>query len=104
MFLKKLALLQYKNIEEIDYQLDSKINCFVGQNGVGKTNLLDAIYHLAFGKSYFNPLALQNIQHDKDFYVIDGIFEKDSREEQIICSLKKGNKKSLKKVNLLGVT
>jgi DNA replication and repair protein RecF len=69
----------------------------VGENGVGKTNLLDAIYHLAFGKSYFNPLALQNIQHDKEFYVIDGIFEKDEREEQIICSLKKGNKKIIKR-------
>ena len=97
MFLKKLSLLQYKNLDQIDFQLDSKINCFVGQNGVGKTNLLDAIYHLSFGKSYFNPLAIQNIQHEKDFYVIDGIFEKDGREEQIICSLKIGYKKILKR-------
>jgi DNA replication and repair protein RecF len=97
VYLKNLSILQYKNLEEIDYQLDHKINCFVGQNGVGKTNVLDAIYHLAFGKSYFNPLALQNIMHDKDFYVIDGIFDKDERTEQIICSLKKGNKKTLKR-------
>jgi DNA replication and repair protein RecF len=97
VFLKSLSLLQYKNLEDIDYQLDHKINCFVGQNGVGKTNVLDAIYHLAFGKSYFNPLAVQNIMHDKDFYVIDGVFEKEERTEQIICSLKKGNKKVLKR-------
>jgi DNA replication and repair protein RecF len=77
--------------------LDSKINCFVGKNGIGKTNILDAIYHLANGKSYFNPLALQNIKHGEDFFVVDGEFEKKGRTEQILCSLKKGQKKILKR-------
>jgi DNA replication and repair protein RecF len=77
--------------------LDSKINCFVGKNGIGKTNILDAIYHLANGKSYFNPLALQNIKHGEDFFVVDGEFEKNGRTEQILCSLKKGQKKILKR-------
>jgi DNA replication and repair protein RecF len=77
--------------------LDSKINCFVGKNGIGKTNILDAIYHLAIGKSYFNPLAVQNIKHGEDFFVIDGEFEKNERTEQILCSLKKGQKKILKR-------
>ncbi|POS01400.1 DNA replication and repair protein RecF [Flavobacterium croceum DSM 17960] len=97
MFLKKLSLLNYKNFDEANFEFDSKINCFVGKNGIGKTNLLDAIYHLANGKSYFNPLALQNIKHTKDFFVIDGIFEKQKRTEQILCSLKKGQKKVLKR-------
>jgi DNA replication and repair protein RecF len=69
----------------------------VGKNGIGKTNILDAIYHLANGKSYFNPLAVQNIKHGEDFFVIDGEFEKSERTEQILCSLKKGQKKILKR-------
>lgn len=97
MYLKNLSLLNYKNIAEANYEFDPKINCFTGKNGVGKTNVLDAIYHLAYGKSYFNPLAVQNIKHGEEFFVIDGTFEKDGRNEQIVCSLKKGMKKVLKR-------
>lgn len=97
MYLKKLSLLNYKNIAEADYTFDKKINCFVGKNGIGKTNVLDAVYHLAYGKSYFNPLALQNIKHGEEFFVVDGLFEKDERNEQVVCSLKKGQKKVLKR-------
>lgn len=97
MYLKNLSLLNYKNIAEANYQFDPKINCFTGKNGVGKTNVLDAIYHLAYGKSYFNPLAVQNIKHGEEFFVIDGTFEKNDRNEQIVCSLKKGLKKVLKR-------
>ena len=97
MFLKRISLLNYKNFSEIAFELDSKINCFVGKNGIGKTNILDAIYHLANGKSYFNPLAVQNIKHGEDFFVVDGEFEKKERSEQILCSLKKGQKKVLKR-------
>ncbi len=97
MFLKRISLLNYKNFSEITFELDTKINCFVGKNGIGKTNILDAIYHLANGKSYFNPLAVQNIKHGEDFFVVDGEFEKNGRTEQILCSLKKGQKKILKR-------
>ncbi|AIZ42075.1 DNA replication/repair protein RecF [Cellulophaga baltica] len=97
MFLKKLSLINYKNFSTENFDFDSKINCFVGQNGIGKTNILDAIYHLSFGKSYFNPIATQNIKHGEDFFVIEGNFEKLDREEKIVCSLKKGLKKIIKK-------
>ncbi|WP_306353069.1 DNA replication/repair protein RecF [Flavobacterium sp. '19STA2R22 D10 B1'] len=97
MYLKKLSLFNYKNFTEASFDFDSKINCFVGKNGIGKTNILDAIYHLSYGKSYFNPLAVQNIKHGEDFFVIDGEFEKNGRNEQIVCSLKKGLKKILKR-------
>jgi len=97
MHLKNLSLINYKNIAEANYEFDPKINCFVGKNGIGKTNVLDSIYHLAYGKSYFNPLALQNIKHGEEFFVIDGTFEKDNRAEQVVCSLKKGLKKVLKR-------
>lgn len=97
MYLKNLSLLNYKNIAEANFEFDTKINCFIGRNGVGKTNVLDAIYHLAYGKSYFNPLALQNIKHGEEFFVIDGTFEKNGRTEHVVCSLKKGQKKVLKR-------
>ncbi len=78
-------------------EFDPVINCLVGDNGVGKTNILDAIYHLAFGKSYFNPVSTQNIKHATDFFVIEGEFEKDERPEKIICSFKRGMKKVIKR-------
>lgn len=99
MYLKRLSLFNYKNIAEANFDFDTKINCFVGKNGIGKTNILDAIYHLSYGKSYFNPLAVQNIRHGEEFFVVDGVFEKENREEQIVCSLKKGQKKILKRNN-----
>lgn len=99
MFLQHLTLLNYKNITSLSFDFDPKINCFVGKNGVGKTNILDAIYHLAYGKSYFNPLATQNIKHNEDFFLIDAIFDKDKKEEKIACSLKRGQKKTIKRNN-----
>ena len=99
MFLKELHLINYKNISQQDFIFDSKINCFVGKNGIGKTNILDAIYQLAYTKSYFNPQAVQNIKHDEDFFVIDAAFNKESKEEKITCSLKRGQKKVIKRNN-----
>lgn len=97
MQLQKLHLLNYKNFAEISFEFDAKINCFAGRNGIGKTNILDSIYHLAYGKSYFNSIGSQNIKHNEDFFVIDGEFLKEDRTHQIVCSLKKGQKKILKK-------
>jgi DNA replication and repair protein RecF len=97
MFLQKISLLNYKNFSDISFDFDSKINCFVGNNGRGKTNMLDAIYHLSFGKSYFNPIATQNIRHGEDFFVIDGQFMLNNREEKIVCSLKRNVKKVIRR-------
>jgi DNA replication and repair protein RecF len=97
MHLNKISLFNYKNFSEVSFDFDRKINCFVGKNGIGKTNVLDAIYHLAYGKSYFNPLAVQNIKHGEEFFVIDAEIVKNDRTEQIVCSLKKGQKKVLKR-------
>lgn len=97
MFLKKLSVLNYKNIKMQELTFSPYINCFIGNNGVGKTNLLDAIYHLGMGKSYFNTLAIQNITHNQDFYLLEGIFSRQQREENIVCSVKKGQKKQIKR-------
>lgn len=97
MFLRYLSLVNYKNFDSKALEFDPVINCLVGNNGMGKTNILDAIYHLCFGKSYFNPHNTQNIMHGEDFFVLEGEFEKEGRIEKIVCSFKKGNKKLIKR-------
>ena len=97
MILKSLSLLNYKNFDSKVFQFNTKINCVVGNNGIGKTNVLDAIYHLSFGKSYFNPIASQNIKHGEDFFVVQGDYDKEGTEEKIIVSLKRGQKKVIKR-------
>lgn len=97
MILKSLSLLNYKNFESKTFTFNDTINCLVGNNGVGKTNVLDAIYHLSFGKSYFNPIASQNIKHDAEFFVINGAYKKENKEEKIVVSLKRGQKKIIKR-------
>ena len=97
MILKSLSLLNYKNFDSKSFTFNDKINCIVGNNGIGKTNVLDAIYHLSFGKSYFNPVASQNIKHNEDFFVINGDYEKDHKTEKVIVSLKRGQTKVIKR-------
>lgn len=97
MYLQKLSLVNFKNLESQSFDFQQKINCFVGNNGVGKTNILDAIYYLSFAKSYFNSVAVQNIRHGESFFMIEGDYILDDRNEKIVCSLKKGQKKVLKR-------
>ncbi|MEQ6122842.1 DNA replication and repair protein RecF [Pseudotenacibaculum sp. MALMAid0570] len=97
MYLEKLSVLNFKNFDSKTFDFEKKINCFVGKNGVGKTNVLDAIYYLSFAKSYFNPVAVQNIKHNQSFFVVEGDYTINDRKEKIICSLKRGQKKVLKR-------
>ena len=97
MYLKKLSLINYKNFDASEFEFDKKINCFVGNNGVGKTNVLEAIYFLSFTKGYFNSAVSQHIKHQTDFFVIDGSYQINKRLENINCSLKKGAKKIIKR-------
>ncbi|MDO4728491.1 MAG: DNA replication and repair protein RecF [Bacteroidota bacterium] len=97
MQLRKLNLVNYKNFLDANFEFHSKIVCFTGQNGKGKTNILDSIYHLANTKSYFSSVAQQSINFEADFYVIEGDFLKEGVPYQVVCSLKKGQKKVLKR-------
>ena len=83
MFLEQLNLTHYKNIEASQFDFHAPINCFIGNNGKGKSNILDSIYHLAFTKSYFNPSGVQNIQFGKDFFLIEGKFNNNGKKEKI---------------------
>jgi DNA replication and repair protein RecF len=97
MHLQKLSLVNFKNFESQSFNFERKINCFVGNNGVGKTNVLDAVYYLSFAKSYFNPVASQNIRHSEDFFVIEGDYLLNEKSEVVVCSLKRGSKKVIKR-------
>ena len=113
MILKHLNILNYKNIREANLSFADKINCFVGLNGQGKTNLLDAIYYLSFTKSFFNVQDAQNITHDENFALIQGEYTLESTHsasppkkgdlegpqdlELISCGIKRGQKKQFRR-------
>lgn len=96
MQLNRLSILNYKNIAQADLSFSSKINCFIGNNGMGKTNLLDAIYYLSFCKSFTNPADMQNILHDADFFVLQGSYTRNDSAEEVYCGLKRRQKKQFK--------
>ncbi|MBO4740158.1 MAG: DNA replication/repair protein RecF [Bacteroidales bacterium] len=98
MYLKNIKLTGFKNYDGVEADLSQKINCFVGNNGVGKTNLLDAVYYLSFCKSYFNSIDNQNIKYGEPFFAIHGTYIfPDSDEEQLVsCVLKRGSAKQMK--------
>lgn len=97
MHLKHLSLIQFKNYQEADIHFSEKINCFTGNNGVGKTNILDAIHYLSFCKSAFNPNDSQHIYNDAEFFMIQGSYDRKGHEELIQCGVKRGQKKSIKR-------
>jgi DNA replication and repair protein RecF len=97
MHLKKLHIINYKNISEIELEFSPGINCFVGNNGEGKTNLLDAVYYLSFCKSHSNSVDTQNIKHNEDFFVLQGFYERNNEAEEIYCGLKRRQKKQFKR-------
>ena len=98
MILKKLSLINFKNLAQQIIELEPSINCFVGDNGTCKTNIVDAIHYLAMCKSALGMSDSQCVLHGEDFFVVDGTFEnKDGRKEQVVCSYKRGNQKVIKR-------
>jgi DNA replication and repair protein RecF len=97
MHVEKLSIVNFKNYRQVELELSPEINCFVGSNGAGKTNLLDAIHYLSMCRSYLNPIDSQNILFEEQFFVIQGLWVKESSSDQIYCGVKKGTKKVFKK-------
>ena len=98
MWLKRISILNYKNLEQAELSFSHKMNCIIGKNGMGKTNLMDAVYYLSFCKSATNPIDSQNIRHNQDFFVVQGFYETDDGEpEEIYCGLKRRQKKQFKR-------
>ena len=98
MHLKSIQLINFKNYEEAELSFSPAINCFTGNNGSGKTNILDAVHYLSVCKSYLNSVDRQNIRFDQPFFVIQGIFDaNDNKEVNIHCSVKVGSTKIFKR-------
>ena len=97
MYLKKLSLTNFKNYEKTDLEFSPKINCIVGNNGVGKTNILDAVHYLSLTKSFFNNIDSISIRHGEDYFIINGTFIRESEEDQIYCAFQRQKQKILKK-------
>lgn len=98
MILKKISIINYKNILQANLTLSEKLNCFVGSNGVGKTNLLDAVYFMSFCHSSFTNLDSMVINHAQDFFVIEGDYlSENSTEERIYAGMKRGKHKHFKR-------
>ncbi len=95
MFLGKISLLNFKNHENLALNFNKKINCIIGNNGVGKTNLLDAIYYLCLTKSYFNQVDQQNILFKKDFFRLEGSFKKQGESFELVYKLPANKRKEL---------
>lgn len=94
MILQQLSILNYKNIRDAQLNFADKLNCFIGLNGQGKTNLLDAIYYLSFTKSAYNTIDSLNITHGENFALIQGLYD---NCEPISCGIKHGTKKQFRK-------
>lgn len=92
MVLDRLILSNFKNYTEADIELCGNVNCFVGNNGAGKTNLLDAVYYLSFCKSYFNPVDSQNIRQGADFFAVHGHYG----DTVVSCIVRQGQGKQMK--------
>lgn len=97
MFLKQISIVNYKNISQADFSFSTKINCFLGNNGMGKTNVLDAIYYLSFCKSFCNTIDNQNICHNEEFFMIQGFYDLSGKEEEVYCGMKRKQKKQFKR-------
>jgi DNA replication and repair protein RecF len=97
MYLKNLSLLNFRICSEQEFSFSAGVNCFFGNNGSGKTNILDAIHYLSLCKSYINSVDSLQIKQEMDFFMLQGQFDKNDREELITCIVKKNHKKLFKR-------
>lgn len=96
MYLENIRLLNFKNYSELELDFSEQINCITGDNGAGKTNLLDAIHYLSLTKSAFNTIDSQNIKKGQDFFMIKGAFNMADKKETVQCQFKNGQRKVFK--------
>lgn len=98
MILEQLTLLNYKNVAEAELRLSPNVNCFIGANGMGKTNVLDAIYFLSFGKSATALTDSNCVRHEADFFMLQGQYlSPDGTRDAVSCALKRGQRKRLRR-------
>lgn len=91
MFLEQLKVTNFKNHSSANLWFSSRLNCFTGDNGAGKTNILDAIYYLSFTKSFFNSMDMQNIKHGEDFFALHGTYYRNNPVPETLHCIQKRN-------------
>ncbi len=98
MTIEHISILNFKNIEQADLYFSPKMNCLFGNNGMGKTNLLDALYYLSFCKNHTNLTDSQLIRHSEEFCILQGtyFFDNDVKDE-IYCGIKRKQRKIFKR-------
>lgn len=98
MFLRKLSIINFKNVEQTALGFTTRVNCFVGENGAGKTNVIDAVHYLSMGKGALAMTDSQSTRHGSDFFVLDGEYSSvHDKKEGVVCSFRKGQGKTLKR-------
>lgn len=97
MYLKQLSVINFKNYAGAELHFSAGVNAFTGNNGAGKTNMLDAVHYLSLCKSYFNPIDVQQIKQETDFFMLSGVFDRDEKQDTVACSVKRGQKKQFKR-------
>lgn len=97
MYLRKLSVANFKNIHESEIEFSPRLNCLIGDNGAGKTNLLDAVYFLSFTKSYFNSIDQLNVCYDETWFMLNGYYERLDSPEHIVCSYHLNQKKQIRR-------
>ena len=97
MIINKLSLINFKSHSEVSFDFSPQINCFVGNNGAGKTNILDALHYLSVGKSFLGNSDLNNIKSDEVFFVIESEIQNDDKEDMIRILHPRESKKVIKK-------
>lgn len=99
MILRSLNIISYRNLQEVSLALSDNVNCFIGNNGMGKTNILDAVYYLSFCKSSVNSQDSLNLRHGDEFFMLDGHYVQETTqvEEHLVCSMRRGQRKHMRR-------
>jgi DNA replication and repair protein RecF len=97
MYIEEISIVNFKNLKDNTVSFSPKLNCFIGNNGAGKTNMLDAVYYLSFCKSFFNSIDSLNINHTENYFMLQGNYKRLESNEHITCGIQKGNKKQFKR-------
>lgn len=97
MILSRLSILNYKNIAEASLEFSPKVNCLLGNNGMGKTNVLDAVFYMSFCQSSQTRSDAATVRHGEEFMLLQGVYERNGKTEQISCAVQRGKRKSIKR-------
>jgi len=97
MYIKQLSLTNFKNYDSAFLKFSPGINCLVGNNGVGKTNILDAIHYLSLTKSFYNIVDSANIKHSQEYFIIEGVVTVNGNEDILFCSFHRQKMKIFKR-------